>query len=122
MKLETKTVLILVLLVVLGTGCSTAPNLTGPILWDQIQDGTYQGYYEGGLNSALVEVVIAEGVIVDIRILEHDALKGTIAEEPIVQGVLESQSLDVDTVTGATNSSIVILNAIQDALDKAYAA
>ncbi len=41
------------------------------------------------------------------------------AEAPLVRGILEKQSADVDAVSGATNSSHVIVNAVQQALNKA---
>ncbi|GAK56987.1 hypothetical protein U27_03951 [Candidatus Vecturithrix granuli] len=41
--------------------------------------------------------------------------------EPIIpQRIIENQSTAVDSVTGATNSSTVIMNAVQNALEKAY--
>jgi uncharacterized protein with FMN-binding domain len=47
-------------------------------------------------------------------------LKGKKAEEIISRRVLENQRTDVDVVSGATNSSIVIINAVQRAIEKAY--
>ena len=47
------------------------------------------------------------------------AWKGSKAESPIIKRIIENQSTDVDAVSGATNSSRVIMNAGQRAIEKA---
>jgi len=84
-------------------------------------DGTWIGECTTTLVSARVSVDTLSHKIEDIEILNHDCGKGKPAEA-IVDRVIDAQSLDVDTVSGATGSSKVILRAIQDALDKAVAA
>jgi len=83
-------------------------------------DGVYEGSYRGGPNKALVKVTIKDNTIVNIEIAEHKALKGKKAELPILKRIIENQSTDVDAVSGATNSSRVIMNAVQKAIEKAY--
>ncbi len=39
---------------------------------------------------------------------------------PILERIIETQSTRVDVVSGATNSSRVIMNAVQKAIEKAY--
>ncbi|MEA1883434.1 MAG: FMN-binding protein [Thermotogota bacterium] len=56
-----------------------------------------------------------KGKIQDIKINKHVNGKGKGAEE-ITKDVIAQQSLKVDTVTGATYSSIAILKAIEQAL------
>lgn len=86
----------------------------------KLMDGTYEGSYKGGPNKALVKVTIKDNRIVHIQILEHWALKGKKAELIVVRNIIEQQSTGVDAVSGATNSSRVIMNAVQRAIEKAY--
>ena len=53
--------------------------------------------------------------ITEIDIIRHDGGRGKDAES-ITKSVVEYQSLQVDSVAGATYSSRVILRAIEDAL------
>jgi uncharacterized protein with FMN-binding domain len=65
-------------------------------------------------------VTIRDNSIVHIKIIEHQAWRGKKAEEPIVERIIARQSTRVDAVSGATNSSHVIMNAVQRAIEKAY--
>jgi uncharacterized protein with FMN-binding domain len=80
-----------------------------------VPDGRYLGSFDGGLVKAEVELYASSGAITDIRLLRHDCGKGKPAEL-IVDRVVEAQSLRVDTVSGATYSSKVILRAIENAI------
>ena len=86
----------------------------------QLKDGVYEGSYRGGPNKASVEVTIENNNIIDILIVEHWTLKGKSAELIVPGRIIENQSTDVDAVSGATNSSIVIMNAVQRAVEKAH--
>ena len=85
-----------------------------------LKDGTYEGRYRGGPNQAVVSVSIVKGKISSIKVVEHQAWRGRKAEKPIVERIIASQSTAVDAVSGATNSSRVIMNAVQNAVEKAY--
>lgn len=80
-----------------------------------IEDGTYFGEYSQAPISVHVEVTVLNHQITEIVITEHITGQGLPAEE-IVSDVISTQSLQVDTVAGATYSSKCILLAIQDAL------
>jgi len=80
-----------------------------------IPDGTYTGEYDVDYIFAKVEVTIKDGTISDIHLLEHKNGEGKPAER-IIDDVIAAQSLNVDTVSGATNSSKVIKKAIENAL------
>lgn len=80
-----------------------------------IEDGTYEGECDAGYIYAKVRVYVTDGVIVNIEILEHRNEKGSAAEQ-IVNSIMELQSLDVDAITSATNSSEVIKKAVENAL------
>lgn len=66
--------------------------------------------------AADVSATVRNHKITDIKILRHKNERGQRAEV-IPQRVLAAQSLKVDTVSGATNSSKVILKAIENALE-----
>ncbi len=82
-----------------------------------LADGTYEGECDNGLVYVKVEVEILNHAIVEVHILEHDNGMGQPAEV-ITQTVVGSQSVEVDTVSGATMSSQTILKAIENALSK----
>ena len=84
------------------------------------EDGIYIGSYSAFPVSAEVRVTIKNHIIIDIELLKHDNGQGQGAEI-IPEKVIEAQSLKVDSVSGATYSSKVILKAIQDAILKAGA-
>ena len=86
----------------------------------RLRDGIYEGSYRGGPNKAVVRVAIAEGKISSIKVVAHQAWRGRKAEKPIVDRIIATQSTIVDAVSGATNSSRVIMNAVQNAVEKAY--
>jgi len=88
----------------------------GQVDLDSIPPGTYTGEYEAGPVKAVVSVEVAGAKIQNIEILEHRNLLGKKAEREIPSRVLSAQSVQVDTVTRATASSMVILKAIEVAL------
>lgn len=81
----------------------------------QVQDGIYEGEYDAGYIYAKVQVEIKAGKIVSLSLLEHRNERGKPAEV-ILDEVMEKQQIDVDAVSGATNSSKVIKQAITNAL------
>jgi uncharacterized protein with FMN-binding domain len=90
----------------------------GEVDLDSIAPGTYLGEYEAGPVKAVVSVEVAGGKIRNIEILEHRNLLGKKAEREIPSRVLSAQSVQVDTVTRATASSMVILKAVEIALTR----
>ena len=84
---------------------------------DNKKDGKYIGEFDADVISAKVEVEIKNKRISNINIIEHKNERGTPAEV-IPRKVVDAQSLKVDVVSGATNSSKVILKAIDNALSK----
>lgn len=80
-----------------------------------IADGTYIGSYDIGYINAKVEVTMKDGVMTDVKLLEHNHERGK-AAEGILPAILQNQTLATDSVSSATNSSMVIKAAIQDAL------
>lgn len=80
-----------------------------------IADGAYTGEYSALPVSAKVNVTIKDHRIESIELLEHNHGQGDGAEI-IPSIVVEKQSLQIDTISGATYSSKVILKAIENAL------
>lgn len=81
----------------------------------RVRDGEYEGEFDGVLVKARVRVSVSGGRITDLTILKHENGLGRKAES-IVQSVVQAQSLSVDTVSGATHSSKVLLKATEVAL------
>lgn len=82
----------------------------------KVQEGVYEGkYYYDQLLGAIVKVTVKNNEITNIDFVEHKYGLGKKAEA-ITDNVIKEQSLDVDTISGATSSSTVILKAIENAL------
>lgn len=82
-----------------------------------VTDGVYIGEYDVNFVCAKVEVTVQNGIITNIDILEHKNGRGKPAEI-VADRIMEEQKIDVDTVSGATNSSIVIKKAVENALKR----
>lgn len=80
-----------------------------------VPDGVYIGEYDVNVIYAKVEVMVENGEITNINILEHRNERGK-AAEIVTDKIIEEQKIDVDAVSGATNSSIVIKKAVENAL------
>lgn len=106
------------------TGCnedSAQTEESGESNGGLYEPGTYTGESEGHGGEMSVEVTVDENEIVSIEVKEHNDSSG-ISDTPIERipsEVVETQSLDVDAVSGATASSLAILAAIEDALVQA---
>lgn len=81
------------------------------------KDGVYSGEYNTTLVKVIVKVNIKDNSIEEVKIVKHQCGKGKKAES-VVDKVVQKQSLKVDTITGATYSSKVILKAIEKAVRK----
>ena len=82
------------------------------------KDGTYTGTGQGFRGPVEVSVTVSNGEITDITVkdYEDDAQFFNKAKSSIISRILSTQSINVDTVSGATFSSKGILSAIADAL------
>ena len=91
---------------------------TADVDMSMVADGTYTGSYSMFPVRAQVRVTVKDHRMTQIELIEHRHGRGA-AAETIPGKVVEAQSLDVDTITGATYSSKVILKAIENALSSA---
>ncbi|MDD4200738.1 MAG: FMN-binding protein [Eubacteriales bacterium] len=80
-----------------------------------IPDGTYVGDCNVDFIYAKIEVTVKNGAISEIDLIQHKNGKGKPAEK-IIEIIKKEQSVDVDAVSGATNSSRVIMKAVENAL------
>lgn len=98
-----------------ASSCKLPTIDIGFVDFSLVEAGSYEGYWDGDMVKASVAVEAEDGYVTDIRILKHECGMGSPAEA-VVARVVEKQSLQVDTVSGATYSSRVILRAIENAL------
>lgn len=80
-----------------------------------VADGIYIGECDVNFIYAKVEVTVESGKIIGINILEHKNGRGKPAES-IINEIVKDQKINVDAVTGATNSSKVIKKAVENAI------
>lgn len=83
--------------------------------FSQISDGEYLGSYESFVVKASVKTTVKDGKITRIDVLDHFNGLGEKAEE-VIDYIVEKQSLQVDSVSGATVSSVVIKKAVEVSL------
>lgn len=77
-------------------------------------DGTFTGTAKGNNDEVKVEATVKDGSITEIKVLENKETPNIFAGviDKYIPSIIESQDLEVDTITGATNSC----NAIKEAL------
>ena len=85
-----------------------------------LKDGTYEGAAEGYNGDIKVSVVVQNGAVTDISIVEEKETPQYLQRaKEIIQTIVNGQSLEVDGITGATYSSKGIQNAVYNALQEA---
>lgn len=89
----------------------------GEINISDVSDGIYIGEYDVNFIYAKVEVTVQDGKITNIELLEHKNERGKPAEA-ILDKMIDAQEINVDAISGATNSSTVIKKATENALKK----
>lgn len=90
-------------------GCSSEPASSG------IKDGIYTETAKGNNGDVKVEVEVKDEKVIRVEVVEHSETAG-IADLPIQNipaAIVENQSLNIDTVAGATNTSKAILEAAE---------
>lgn len=84
------------------------------------KDGVYYGSATGFAGPIKVKVVITDGKIASVEIVETSDGSSYISKASSITGkIVASQSTNVDTVSGATYSSVGIINAVRNALAQA---
>lgn len=94
----------------------------GVVDFKKLNDGTYVGKYEGGrfkMRANKVEVTVSSDKVTDIKLLENTEGRPSKFTNELYDRVIKAQSLQVDTISGATITSKAYLKAVENALDKA---
>lgn len=101
------------------TAAERAAN-RGPFATDGTFTGSAQGY--GGLVT--MQVVIKDGYIDDVQVLSAPNEDAPYLEQAValLDVIKEEQTVNVDTVSGCTYSSVGILNGTKEALEASNAA
>ncbi len=88
-----------------------------------IQDGIYEGSAFGFGDLITVSVTIKDGRITDISVLDASGEDRPYYNQslPLLDEMIDKQSTEVDTVSGATLTSEGLIGAVADALGKAGA-
>lgn len=98
--------------------------LLGTTAWAQSYTaGVYTAQANGNNGPVTVEVEVSDAEILSVKVTEHAETAG-LSDTPIERipaKIVEGQTLAVDTVSGATNTSNAILKAAEDALTQAGA-
>ena len=82
------------------------------------KDGVYAGLAQGFGGDLVVDVTVSEGKISEVEVRPHQEtpMIADPAIEQLTAAIVESQSFDVDVVSGATYTSNALLAAVKDAL------
>lgn len=84
------------------------------------KDGTYYGTGTGFGGILKVKVEISGGKITSIQIMENqDGSEYISKASALINTIIQNQSTNVDTVSGATYSSVGIIQAVRNALSQA---
>ena len=87
-----------------------------------VSDGTYQGKYEAGRFKMAVQVTVKNHSIAKVDILDFDKSEGMGKKVwegtygPTIDKIIESQSPNVDIISGATATTKTLLKAVENTL------
>lgn len=114
---------------VMANGGNTEPEITAaaddaaiiPEVQGNYKDGVYEGNGTGNNGDIKVEVTVEGGNIVSVVLKEHGETEGLYeaAEKNVIAEIIRKQTAKVDAVTGATNTSKGIMQAVTEALSTA---
>lgn len=81
-------------------------------------DGEYNGLGQGHGGDLTVKVVIADTKIASIEVVAQNETPAIYAscEQPMIEAIVAANGTAVDTVSGATESSVAIIEAVNSAL------
>jgi uncharacterized protein with FMN-binding domain len=88
--------------------------------FSKLNDGTYHGAYEGGMykwRANECQVTVSSGKVTGIQLVGSGDPGGKNTQhEALYDRVIQAQSLQVDTISGATLTSKAYLQAVENAL------
>jgi uncharacterized protein with FMN-binding domain/NAD-dependent dihydropyrimidine dehydrogenase PreA subunit len=107
-----------------STNSTTSSNSTSSSVssFSEVADGTYEGTGNGKNGSIKVSVVAKNGKVTSITIESYkdDEQYFSRAKSTIISEIVSNQSINVQTVSGATMSSNGIIEAVANALGISY--
>jgi fumarate reductase flavoprotein subunit len=112
-------IIMCIFLLISVVGCSTPTNNSEGLAYTA---GTYIGVSENGKNGPVkVEVKFGEDKIESVKVIEHKETAGLTdsAIERIPNEIVEYQSLNIDSISGATITCDAILEAVADSVKQA---
>lgn len=116
--MDTKKLLLMLLILTLVfsfVACGSDTNNAGTI-----KDGVYTGKGIGNGGDIEVEVTIKDSAITQIDVLSHKETEGyEVAMSELTDLIVQTNSIDQDSVTGCTNTSNGFLEAVHNALTEA---
>jgi uncharacterized protein with FMN-binding domain len=101
-----------VLVAALLVGCSSG----------KYKNGTYEGVGRGASSDIKVSVEVASGKIKNVKLVEQKETKTLVegVEQNIIPEIIKKQGTEgVEAISGATNSSKGVLDAVNKALEQA---
>ena len=81
----------------------------------------YKGIGKGNNGDIEVEVSLSGNEITKVEVINHSETPG-LSDKPLEEipnAIVEQQTTKVDTISGATNTSIAIIEAVENALESA---
>lgn len=113
------------LMLVSITACSRKDSTEEAKVENTYKPGVYSITTQGMKGEMVVDVTFDEKSITDVKVASHNETYGigygmdTTPIETIPGKIVETQSLDVDTVTGATLTSKFLIGAVKEAITEA---
>ncbi len=114
---------------VVANGGNTEPTIVVETTEEEVKpeveanfkDGVYTASAQGNNGPVKVEVTVKDGEIVTIKLLEHTETSGIFegAEKAVTAQIIRKQTVEVDTVTNATNTSNAIIEAVKLCMEQA---
>lgn len=83
---------------------------------NEIRDGDYIGAFSYGGFKYEVKTIVVDHKIKDIVILHNRDTKHARRAEGVVSEILESQTPNVDAISGATTTSKALMKAVENSL------
>lgn len=106
------------------TGCGTKTyqqirNMPiGEVDLSRVEDGSYTGSFSYWTVTNTVRVTVADSRITAIEIVQGGINSYGIKAHVLTNTILEKQTPNVDTVSGATTTSKALMKAVENALQK----
>lgn len=86
------------------------------------KDGTFTGVATGYRPGLTISITIKNNILTIVEIVDHNEVSSRFWTAPVTYfpiWIVESQDTEIDTITGATFTSVGIINAANDALRQA---